>query len=165
MATTGATIGNDEGIRSSGKTLWRGKESVATVTLTAVLTLAQTATTEAFIGIVDPLVLPLATMPGTQRFAGLRYDASASANWFTNNGDGAANTTGDTGIAASTSEITLKMAWGASNIIYSVNGSTTNTITLNRPTEDRGYEIWMFLQTEANAAKTIYIDKVLVELT
>ncbi len=166
---TGATIGDETDVWTSAFAFRRGGNpstafmfnNVNSILFETYFQLGQTATTEAFVGLIAAQAT-ITAMPTTARHIGIQFDASANANFFTTSSNGTTQVTEDTTQAANTSAFrmrirytgnnaaTIELASVAGNVIY------TDTVTALGNGDEFPWSPHFFCQTEAGAAKTLY---------
>lgn len=167
LLDTSNTIGNDVDVRTTGYAFTPDSNEPTNFhsqyILEIRLALLQTADTEAFVGFVfgDALsALPV----NTTIHMGLEFDASGDANWQFVDANGTTKNTNDTGVAASTGAISLKITWRDANdaTMEILNGSgvsqSSRIVTALDMSNIAGLQIHCFIQTEGAAVKTVRIE-------
>jgi len=162
LLTTDTAISDDISVRTSGLSISRvsNLDSRSIISIKFNLKLGETTDTEGFVGIVSTSSA-LTALPGNTRSMGLKWDKSASDNFTLITSNGSAQATTDTSQALSTNSQNLTIQW-TGNEIATLSGAELG-VPYTNPTHTasslnsggNGYEVHAFLQTEANAAKTL----------
>ena len=164
--TTGAVIGNDANNGTFALGIYRTENGISSVTATITALLGQTLDTEMFVGLFDRTTIQvggIAALPTTERHAGFILDRSVSANWRRSTADGTTQSVTTSSTAADTASHDFIITWTSGNVNFDVDTTDIGSNTANLPADTDALGFLVFIQTEAAAAKTIDVDRVILQ--
>lgn len=171
---TEATIGSEVSVRASGTGFGLGRSGISPNGIEVQMNIAPFSTTdvELFFGIVV-LVSAMTGLPTTVRHLGVFVNQSASNNYILSSGNGSAQSTTDSGVALSTTNVTLKIVWDVlGTAIVELLGvdfdsavQATHTVSDTGMTNELAYQAHMFVNPEGGAVKDIRSNGYIVKYT